>query len=178
MHSSPPFVLHARPISSFLNNKLTLSEISMIKMNQSTHTDNIIRLLKQHKPYSKPRGIRFKALSKLAERMCKLSVPLRPLSLRGKSPGKGTGGGVSKIICSESSGKQKRSQNVCRGQNPVWLYRRQSRDSDACFLSALCCSTAPWTLDDFFSFLILYAVGRTPWTVDQSIVRLLPTHRT
>jgi hypothetical protein len=30
----------------------------------------------------------------------------------------------------------------------------------------------------FFSFLILYTVGRTPWTVDQPITRPLPTHRT
>jgi hypothetical protein len=29
-----------------------------------------------------------------------------------------------------------------------------------------------------FSFLILYMVGRTPWTGDQPIARLLPTHRT
>jgi hypothetical protein len=33
----------------------------------------------------------------------------------------------------------------------------------------------PWPL---FSFLILYTVGRTPWTGDQPVVRLLPTHRT
>jgi hypothetical protein len=30
----------------------------------------------------------------------------------------------------------------------------------------------------FFSFLILYAVGRTPWTSDQPVARPLPTHRT
>jgi hypothetical protein len=28
-----------------------------------------------------------------------------------------------------------------------------------------------------FSFLILYTVGRTPWTGDQSVARPLPTHR-
>jgi hypothetical protein len=33
----------------------------------------------------------------------------------------------------------------------------------------------PWR---FFSFLILHTVGRTPWTVDQSVARPLPTHRT
>jgi hypothetical protein len=33
----------------------------------------------------------------------------------------------------------------------------------------------PWTL---FQFLILYVVGRTPWTGDQPVVRPLPTHRT
>jgi hypothetical protein len=30
----------------------------------------------------------------------------------------------------------------------------------------------------FFSFLILYTVGRTPWTGDQPVARLLPTHKT
>jgi hypothetical protein len=32
-------------------------------------------------------------------------------------------------------------------------------------------------LGRFFSFLIRYTVGRTPWTGDQSVTRLLPTHR-
>jgi hypothetical protein len=30
----------------------------------------------------------------------------------------------------------------------------------------------------FFSFLILYTVGRTPWTGDQPVSRPLPMHRT
>jgi hypothetical protein len=30
----------------------------------------------------------------------------------------------------------------------------------------------------FLSFLILYTVGRTPWTGDRPVVRPLPTHRT
>jgi hypothetical protein len=33
-------------------------------------------------------------------------------------------------------------------------------------------------LGRFFSFLILYTVGRTPWTGDQPVARPLPTHRT
>jgi hypothetical protein len=33
----------------------------------------------------------------------------------------------------------------------------------------------PWP---FFSFLILYTVGRTPWTGDQPVERPLPIHRT
>jgi hypothetical protein len=33
----------------------------------------------------------------------------------------------------------------------------------------------PWQL---FSFLILYTLGRTPWTGDQPVARPLPTHRT
>jgi hypothetical protein len=33
-------------------------------------------------------------------------------------------------------------------------------------------------LGRFFSFLILYTVGRTPWTRDQPVARPLPTHRT
>jgi hypothetical protein len=40
------------------------------------------------------------------------------------------------------------------------------------------CSTALcWALA-FFSFLILYTVGKTPSTGDQSVVRPLPTYRT
>jgi hypothetical protein len=33
-------------------------------------------------------------------------------------------------------------------------------------------------LGRFFSFLILYTVGRTPWTKDQPVTRPMPTHRT
>jgi hypothetical protein len=33
-------------------------------------------------------------------------------------------------------------------------------------------------LRHFFSFLILYTVGSTPWTGDQTVARPLPTHRT
>jgi hypothetical protein len=32
-------------------------------------------------------------------------------------------------------------------------------------------------LGRFFNFLILYIVGRTPWTGDQPVARPLPTHR-
>jgi hypothetical protein len=33
-------------------------------------------------------------------------------------------------------------------------------------------------LGSFFSFLIFYTVGRTPWTGDQPVERPLPAHRT
>jgi hypothetical protein len=33
-------------------------------------------------------------------------------------------------------------------------------------------------LDRFFSFLIFYTVGGTPWTGDQPVARSLPAHRT
>jgi hypothetical protein len=33
-------------------------------------------------------------------------------------------------------------------------------------------------LGHFFSFLIFYTVGRTPWTADQPVTRPLPAHRT
>jgi hypothetical protein len=36
--------------------------------------------------------------------------------------------------------------------------------------------SGPWSL--FFQFLNLYTVGRTPWTGDQAVARLLSTHRT
>jgi hypothetical protein len=35
-----------------------------------------------------------------------------------------------------------------------------------------------WGLGRFFSFLILYTFGGTPWTGNQPVVRPLPTHRT
>jgi hypothetical protein len=38
--------------------------------------------------------------------------------------------------------------------------------------------SAPGDLGRFFSSLILYTAGRTPWTGDQPIARLLPTHKT
>jgi hypothetical protein len=34
-----------------------------------------------------------------------------------------------------------------------------------------------WTLPAFSVLLILYTVGRTPWTGDQPVARPLPTHR-
>jgi hypothetical protein len=37
---------------------------------------------------------------------------------------------------------------------------------------------SPLDLGGIFSFLILYIVGRIPWTGDQPVVRPLPTHRT
>jgi hypothetical protein len=37
---------------------------------------------------------------------------------------------------------------------------------------------SPWTLAAFFSFLIQYTVGRTPWKGDQPVARPQPTHRT
>jgi hypothetical protein len=33
-------------------------------------------------------------------------------------------------------------------------------------------------LGRFFSFLIFYTVGRTPWTGDQAVARPLPAYRT
>jgi hypothetical protein len=37
---------------------------------------------------------------------------------------------------------------------------------------------SPLDLGRFFSFLIIYTVGRTPWTGDQPVARPLLTHRT
>jgi hypothetical protein len=36
----------------------------------------------------------------------------------------------------------------------------------------------PWNASFHFSFVILWTVGRTPWTGDQPVARPLPTHRT
>jgi hypothetical protein len=35
----------------------------------------------------------------------------------------------------------------------------------------------PLWISAFFSFLIIYTVGRTPWTGDEPVARLLPIHR-
>jgi hypothetical protein len=43
---------------------------------------------------------------------------------------------------------------------------------------SLCLYSPVLGLGRFFSFLILYTVGRTPWTGDQPVARLLPTHST
>jgi hypothetical protein len=44
---------------------------------------------------------------------------------------------------------------------------------------SVCLSLQPLLdLGRFFQFLILYTVGRAPWTGDQPVLRLLPTHRT
>jgi hypothetical protein len=37
---------------------------------------------------------------------------------------------------------------------------------------------SPLDLSCYFCFLILYTIGRTPWTGDQPVARLIPTHRT
>jgi hypothetical protein len=42
---------------------------------------------------------------------------------------------------------------------------------------SICGSTAFVDLGRFFSFLITYIIGRTPWTGDQPVARPLPTHR-
>jgi hypothetical protein len=39
-------------------------------------------------------------------------------------------------------------------------------------------STALVDLGRYFSFLMLYTVGRTPWTGDQSVARPISTHKT
>jgi hypothetical protein len=36
----------------------------------------------------------------------------------------------------------------------------------------------PFVGPRFFSFLIVYTVGRTPWTGDQPVAKPLPRHRT
>jgi hypothetical protein len=53
--------------------------------------------------------------------------------------------------------------------------REEIRDS---YMSANITIYGSTVLGRCFSFLILYAVGRTPWTGDQPVARPLPTHRT
>jgi hypothetical protein len=51
-------------------------------------------------------------------------------------------------------------KHICFTSILLWLY-------DLC-----------WTLPDFFQFLNLYVVSRTPWTSDQLVARPLPKHTT
>jgi hypothetical protein len=46
------------------------------------------------------------------------------------------------------------------------------------YLIYLCLYNPLLDLGRYFRFLILYIVGRTPWTGDQSAARSLPTHKT
>jgi hypothetical protein len=60
-------------------------------------------------------------------------------------------------------------------QPPVVLHRSRSLSlSLSLSLSMALQPFGPWR---FFSFLVLYTVGRTPWTGVQLVARQLPTHR-
>jgi hypothetical protein len=62
--------------------------------------------------------------------------------------------------------------NMCRVPSEVRsdYYRRKAQSVSAKPISSIC-------LGRFFIFLILYTVGRTPWTGDQPAARPLPTDR-
>jgi hypothetical protein len=70
----------------------------------------------------------------------------------------------------------------------LYTYRTDTRPKNARHSSALFLFTYLYIylrlysslldLGRFFSFLILYTVGRTPWKEDQPVARPLPTHRT
>jgi hypothetical protein len=79
--------------------------------------------------------------------------------------------------------------NTLRGQSSEFFQRREC---GVCIvITALCnvielglisylfflslCLYSPLDLGRFFSVLILYTVGRTPWTRDQPVARPLPT---
>jgi hypothetical protein len=55
----------------------------------------------------------------------------------------------------------------------------QPKSSNPKLLNRSICGSTALLLDlgRFFSFLIFYTVGRTPWTEDQPIARPLHTHR-
>jgi hypothetical protein len=61
--------------------------------------------------------------------------------------------------------------------NDLYVYlQRDGRHFDLSIYLWLYCPLLD--LGRFFSFLLLYTVGRTPWTRDQPVARPLPTHRT
>jgi hypothetical protein len=44
------------------------------------------------------------------------------------------------------------------------------------YLSIYGSTSLCWSLDAFFSFLIFYTIGRTPWMGDQLVARPIPAH--
>jgi hypothetical protein len=58
---------------------------------------------------------------------------------------------------------------------PIWN-KNSALHINSLFLSL--CLYSPSDLGRFFSFLILYTTGRTPWAGDQPTARPPPTHRT
>jgi hypothetical protein len=53
-----------------------------------------------------------------------------------------------------------------------------SNDNSSVAIFSLCLWLySPTDLGRFFSFLIIYTVGTTPWTRDQLVAKPLPTHR-
>jgi hypothetical protein len=95
--------------------------------------------------------------------------------------------------CSEVSGSSLRPEAGYPGcclPSSSWVPQRNFRELAQvtsrplpckCFLTLLLFYGSTALLLDlgrFFSFLILYRIGRTPWTGDQPVARLLPTHRT
>jgi hypothetical protein len=55
------------------------------------------------------------------------------------------------------------------------MYNSPSKTNVTVILLLLCLYSPLLGLGRFFSFLILYRVGRTPWTEDQPVARPLPT---
>jgi hypothetical protein len=58
-------------------------------------------------------------------------------------------------------------------QEPQLINVAEILTRDIIIIVALQPFVGPWPL---FSFLILYTVGRTPWTGDQPVASPLPTH--
>jgi hypothetical protein len=59
-----------------------------------------------------------------------------------------------------------------------WSEKVYGPDYLSIYLTVCGCTVLLLDLGSFFCFLILYTVGRTPWTGDQPVARPLPTHRT
>jgi hypothetical protein len=62
----------------------------------------------------------------------------------------------------------------------LWVIKTPSQKSIylSIYLSSCWSTVILLDLGHFFSFLILYTVGTTPWTGDQPVARHLPTYRT
>jgi hypothetical protein len=62
------------------------------------------------------------------------------------------------------------------GQGPNWGCSAEGKNLSIYLSIYLSVALQPFVLCPLFRFLILYTVGRTPWTGDQLDARRLPTH--
>jgi hypothetical protein len=74
-------------------------------------------------------------------------------------------------FCFHSTNRNYKACQLCGSETNPWVYGLGNVNLSLHGFTALV------NHDRFFSFLILYTVGRTPWIGDQPVSRLLPTHR-
>jgi hypothetical protein len=84
---------------------------------------------------------------------------------------------MTEYMTTNASGGFVRSSSSCKQRTSLPIRSTATVHSFIHSSVALQHFVGPWSLF-FFSFVILYTVGRTSWMGDQPVARLLPTHRT